>query len=372
MFIVLFCCCQSENNTQTVDIKNAELVNIESLVSDISCIPLEEGKQSFFRACRKIIAYKSYLYLYSMSDFAVYIFSSDGHFVGKIDATGKKGVTFPTSIFVDETKGELWVPEDRHLINKYTLEGILIEQIKLSYPIVDLADVGDGYYLFYNGRFDKNATGYIRLSRLDDLNNFVFYIDVMKGKKLNAHIPMSLFAQDVANDKTYMLLPMQNTLFMFDNATKTLIPFLSLDFGSEFMSEENYPVEGYTDKEMAEIILQRKYTYNVHSFHWVAGKFFLGSLGFLQAYYIVSPLTGKVCRFETLFDGIPLDYFTSSIQGSTTDELLLVVDSSKLRQCYQSRQIESSYPAINAFLADMNSHSGYIVLKIKLKNEETK
>ena len=117
--ILLFSCNRNEKKelVKTVDMQSITEWKFDDYVDDIDCFPLKKSEYPFFD-CRKLITFKGYYYLYSLSDFMVQIYDEKGTFIKRIDSRGKGKIETPTDILINEENNQLWICDSRYKLNK--------------------------------------------------------------------------------------------------------------------------------------------------------------------------------------------------------------------------------------------------------------
>ena len=133
-----FCCCNTNNEKHKNDfislrMNTAVQIDFDEFVENVNCITLENLPDAYMTDCWKIIKYKDFFYLYSLSDFAVCIFDKEGKFIKRINGKGPGAVETPCDIFIDKNKDQLRIIESRRFIHKYSLEGSFITKKELPF-----------------------------------------------------------------------------------------------------------------------------------------------------------------------------------------------------------------------------------------------
>lgn len=345
---------------RSINIDSISEREFNDLIDEIRCIPLNKTSSAFFD-CWKLIAYKNYFYIYSLSDFAVFIYSNDGNFIKKIDNRGKGKIETPTDIVINTVKDELWICDSKTKINKYSLDGVFIKSIQPPKECIKMAFTNENTILVYESLFDKNSNYLFRSYsyKWEDKGEFV-----NKGQMINTSTsyPPSLFAKDLLTNTMYALLLPKSTIYKWEKGK--LIPFIYLNFNGNLLTEDKYPNNGFSDKQFADIINENKYTYAIRDFQSISNKLFFKTIGGNSMYYLIDCVHGEDCKFSSLFDGFK-PKMTNPIAGSDDKYLYLVQKKEDLANYYKDKNC--NYEAINAIISFQEELDG-IIICIKLKN----
>ena len=113
-------------------------------------IPLETKEESLLSKIFCIKKYDNYLYIHSLFNKSVMIFSGSGKFIKKIPiGRGPGEIMDPLYIAIDEQNKQLEVLDFFRQVKKYSLEGDYIESQTCSSPSSEFEKLGDNY-LFYS------------------------------------------------------------------------------------------------------------------------------------------------------------------------------------------------------------------------------
>ena len=372
LIVVCFASCAEkapiETTVTSLDIIDAQPIDFADIVEEVTCIPLDYSPESFFSDCWKIRCYQEYIYLYSLSDFAVYIFNTQGHFVKKIDASGK--LATPSDIYINERRQELWVLDYRNYLNRYTLTGELIEHQELPFAAVTMEHYSHKEFLFYDGYFDRENSSLLFLSDVATAKNKKGLI-AKSEKNIPPVIPATLFTRDTETDAIYMLLKLNDTIYISEPKSKTLMrPLYHLETKGTMLTEDSYPADGFTDREYAEFRKSNQHIVSVNSFYFASGKLFFKLEGKYAYYVMIDTRTNQVSKFGRLFDGLHTHTPATSIQGTTGNELLFLFNTSHLLAHYALHNTTSIYPSINQTLDELtqsNQTDGYVIIRAKIK-----
>lgn len=364
-------CNQKKGNSSilniiTVDMSDTVEKSFDEWVEDINCIPLQNTTESF-DDCWKLIAYKGYFYLYSFFDFSVTIYDHDGLFLKKIDNRGKGKVLFPTDILINKEKDELWICESRSIIQKYSLIGEFINSMQLSLPNIKMEFVDKNEILVYADLFDRNSDRLFYLLQGDTYAVIDSFIDKNRNKQLWGRISPSLFATDKSYNVSYALLEKRNVICKYEIGTKTLLPYIRLDFKGKYFTEDMYPDRGFTDQEKAEFLKKNEYIRDIVGLQAISGNIFFYTLGNTQYYYSIDTKTNTVCKYSSLFDGFSPRNINSPICGSDAEYLYLVVDKQEILNYYNKGncKYKKAFDYVFSENNRMNWENAVVCIKMK-------
>lgn len=362
--------CSSSNNqhlakTPSINMIEANEIDFNDLVEDVNGVILEDSPDAFLHDTWKIIKYKQFYYLYSLSDFAVCVFDNKGNLFNRIDSRGSGAVETPCDIYIEETKDQLWIIESRCFVNKYSLSGEFINKEELQFNAVKLAQTYKGNYLFYTGGFDKENNYYIRQTT-PDFNTINYFVD--KTIENYRKIPPSLFTVDSDSRNVYSLLPNNDTIYIC-NKDDQLKPFFHLDFDDKLLIFKEFPAKGFKDKEMADIINKKEKIYNITGFNFASGLLFMQLQGQDNSYRAVNLETQTAYKFSSLIDNASLTSIATNIQGSTSTSLLLSISANQFLNEYSKLDNNTRYSSIIKLLDNPQSVKNRVVIEIKIKNK---
>lgn len=365
------CCCNADNEKHKNDLislpMNAAVqIDFDEIVENVNCIVLENLPDAYMTDCWKIIKYKDLFYLYSLSDFAVCIFDKEGKFIKRIDGKGTGAVETPCDIFIDKKQDQLWVVESRHFIHKYSLKGNFMAKEVLPYFAVKLARFDDNGFLFYDGGFDRESPFFVRQTSTD-LKTVKTFVE--KKNKQYRSIPISLFANNDKDEEVYSLLPYIDTVYISNN-TKSFTPFFHLNFDSSLLTFDIFPNNGFSDKEMAEIIKTKKMVHNITGFYYVSGLLFMQLHGKDDSFRIINVSTKSVYKFNTLINELNVDHGVTTIQGSTDTSLLVSMQAKEFLEKYTERKYLTHYKSIVKLLNTPEIIKNRVLMEIKIKKHE--
>lgn len=343
----------------SIDAKSIPEISFDKLVEDLTCIPLEKTTNTLFD-CWKIIPYKDYFYLYSLSDFAIQIYNKNGLFIKRIDNRSKGKLETPTDILINTKKNELWICESRNKLLKYTLKGDFIEGIELPKNCIKMVFTDKNTILAYEGIFDKKSN-YLFESFTDgwiSKNKFI-----KKGKMTNTSpsYPASLFAKDMKTNNTYAIVVPKGMIYKYNK--EELEPFIYLDFQHNLLTEDKYPYNGFSDEDMNEIINKKKYIYNINNFQVISDNIIFKTEGIESVFYLIN--NNIKVKFKRLFDGFEPKNMVNAIAGSDNEYLYIVQKKSSLLEYYRKK--ESNYKSIRDIISSKEEFD-CIIIRIKLKS----
>lgn len=356
-----------------IDTDLAQRIDLDDWVDEITCVPLESTPDAMFSDCWKIIEYKTHFYLYSLSDFSVFVFAKDGQLVRRISGKGKGKIETPTDIYINAEVEQLWILDKYFFLNKYTLNGDFVERVPLSASAVKIATAGNDSYWFFGGEFDKQSPFYIRLVDGGSLKPKNDFIAKNKLSNITPKIPSSLFA--VSGKETFALLPLRDTIYRCNGGVKAYVePFCQLDFHGKLFTEKDYPSQGLSFEEGANLIKEKKFILNINSFYASSGYLFFKLNGAADDFYALSTEKKELYKFDSLFDELLPSASTpaSAIQGTTEDELLFIFSAEELVAHYSSPNKKSRYEPINRLLRTLAPTDNWVIVCVKLKHTKDK
>ncbi len=371
--ILIFSCNNKDagnsiNKVVELNIKTAELIEMEDIIENVRCIKLENISPAFFNDCWKIRLYDKYIYIYSLTDFAVYIFSKDGKYLNKLNTSSKGSLTMPVDILLNKSKNELWVINDRRTLNFYSLDGSkYLGNIELPFETTAISCYDDDKFLLYDGNFNAEIPGYIVLTKLIAGSKPVFFAKKNKEKKFISYIPPTLFTKTKHNI-IYTLLPLNDTIYISNpDLDETFKPLYYLNFEDDFLNEEKWPVRGYTDKEYAEMMKSAKYIYSINSFYSANDKIFFKTKGKDSLYFMINTITNQLFTFNKLIDDLHTRTPATSIQGSLGNDIFFIFDAKYLINHYKQKGIKTSYPEIEKTVKNLSENDNKVIFICTVK-----
>ena len=351
---LLFCAC---NNAQDhakdvleLDMIDSNEISFDEWVSDVECFRLIESGTNFLL---KIVEYDTFFYLLSFD--GVFIFKKSGEHVRTIT-----GNPFPNDIFVNEKEKQLWILDQNEIIKKYSPDGRFIEQQKLPFKAGKIAPAGASHFLFFEGNFDTSSPSFLRV-----FSNIDFSTDTgfVPKYNINFSVPITTFAYN--SKETFIYLPYNDTIYVFDNTNLTVIPKWHLHFAGSFLTHHDIPKGEINQKREVEITDAKNKYNELRGVHIVNNILFMRLIGKGHPFRAVDITTNKVYRFNSLVNNI-----NETPQGSTTDGLLLAMKTQHFIRHYSKPGNTANHESIKELLNQVKeTDDGLIVLKIKLKED---
>jgi hypothetical protein len=217
-------------------------------------------------------------------------------------------------------------------------------------------------FLIYDGRFNKDWEHEFALTNLIEVEKFF----LRKNRKLLQSFDDNVFAANLDDGNEIFIFPnMKDTIYMYDSKEKMMEPYFHLDFHGDYLTEEMLPRDRYfSDKEMHDIITEKKYIYSKNNFYQATDKLFFKLLGKRNNSHFIDLQDNSLKSYDSLFD----DYSTSnSFLGTNGNNLFMLVKEKSLAEHYKNKF--SSYPSIqNEISTKTDKDDSWILLNIKLKN----
>lgn len=357
-----------ETSLNEIDIRKANEIEFNDLVDDITSISIDgDNPEGFFTSCDKIIHYSNRIFIYSLSRFAVFVYSDSGQFIKRIDNRSKGKVETPSDILIDEDRNLLLIVDGSlSRLLYFTLDGEFIEEKKLEKKAVSFVHLSGDHYLAYDGRMEKSFSNYISIYNQSTGEMENRFIRKLENKKLNEKYSSSLFSRNNARGEIYVLPPYSSTIYISDTIDgTTFCPYLSINTGGDFLSEDKFPDKGFSEKEFADIMHSKKQIYSITDFKSASNQIFFKLNGKDSNYYSVNLNNHEVSRFPFLYDG--LESFSSTrIQGSS-DEYLIALYTKESVMKYVDKQPNAN-PQISECLKKTDSNDKWILFFFKIKS----
>lgn len=365
-----FYCCNADNEKHKNDLISLRMnaavqIDFDELVENVNCITLENLPDAYMTDCWKIIKYKDLFYLYSLSDFAVSIFDKDGKFIKRIDEKGTGAVETPCDIFIDKNKDQLWILESHHFIHKHSLEGGFIAKEELPFYAVKMTCYDNNCFFFYDGGFDRKTPFFVRQTSAD-LKTVKTFVE--KKNKQYRSIPISLFANDEENKEIYSLLPNVDTVYI-SNKTYSFMPLFHLNFDNNLLTFDMFPNNGFSDKEMAEIIKTKKKVHAITGFSYIRGLIFMQLHGKDDSFRMIDVNTKSVYKFNALIDRLDIYPGVTTIQGCTDTSLLVSIPAKEFSEKYMEKNNLTHYKSIEKTLNAPEKIKNRVLIEIKIKKQ---
>jgi hypothetical protein len=353
----------------SIDVNSAKPIDFDDMVDSLTCIKTESVPDAMFNDCWKIRIYNDNIYLYSLTDLSVQILNKSGKYIATINSQSEGKVMYPSDIIINKKEQELWIIDKMQIIKRYNLSGNrYIGSYNLPFKAVAIANFDNNSFLFFDGGFDKKSNKKIALYSPFQNSNPIFFANKNERKIINSKIPATLFA-DAQDGSTYTLLPKNDTIYYSASKSNGILfkPRFHLDFNENYLTENQWPDEGFSDKAFAEIINSKKYIFNIRSFYYASNKIFFETQGKENLYYALDTKSNQIVKFDRLFDDIRTTTSATSIQGSSGKNLYFIFDADEILKHYQKRNLQSKYSAITRLLKDIKSENKNIIVICTLK-----
>ena len=340
-----------------IDMNKYQRISFDSLVEDLSCIKL---KNSSFKYCINLIPYKNNFYIMGAS--------IAGRNVSIYDKSGKsiKEITLPDAILVNSMcivpeLEELWVTSRFKVINKYKLNGTLSKRVSLPFPCATVMPLGRQEFLIYSGGANApkgNIQGHFMA--LTDFKSIQKLFLPKIGHREFPFAPYTLYTKDA--DRLYIFPDNIDTIYSCNFRKREVSPLYALDFHGDFLTKEKQP---NGDREMNDIIVNRKYIYNQYSFYQASNKLFFKLTGKREDFCMINLKNHSLCSFDRLFNDFkPNDI--NPIVGSDGRNLYVLARTKDLLEHYQN--IKCTYPSIRKLLSSSSKdEDSWILISIKIK-----
>ncbi len=362
--VIIYSGCKEQTETRkdliSIDMNQYEKVDFNSLMKSVSSIRLELDSIPTFELCHKIIQNNNHYYLLvqNRTGYEVLIFDDSGKLVNQIAFKGLHN--FINTMFIHSKENELWIICDQNSLYKYKLDGAFLEKTSLPISCVDIAELNDQNFLVYDGGFNKDWEHNIALTNMENVEKFF----LIKNKNMLNSFLKNIFTSDTTNEDIYAFPKMIDTIYHYNSTEKTMKPFYHLNFHGDFLTEKMIPKDRYfSDKEMSDIITEKKYIYTHGNFKNASNKLFFSVSGKRDNYYMIDLADNSLKQFDTLFDG----YISrGSFSGSNGEDLLMVTKEGSLASHYRNKKL--SYPSFQEEMSEMLEESNlWVLLNIKIK-----
>lgn len=346
---------------ECIDMAAATEVDLDEFVEEITCIPLQDMPDAT-QENWKLVAYKDYFYLWYFGSFQVQVFDKNGVHIQSIDERykGKGKIQSPCDIFVDPAKEELNIVDGGIFLRRYTLQGDYIATTQLEAPVSKVAYANDGTIVAYADLNDR-TNEYLFHSYADGMNA-PNKSSVEKGvmKRCNVSYKGASFTTDQNTHDLYALIDKKGLIYKY--VAGEMLPYIEVDFHGDLFTEGYYPENGFTDKEMSDILKSGKYIHSLNGFHCIDGNLIFKSADKAPHYYWIN-LSNKQCfKSKTLFEG----YAPSQlIPLSGSDGTYVYMEDTKSALAAHYKGKKSKHNSINEFLSS-SSDEEVVILRLKL------
>jgi hypothetical protein len=193
--VLLVSGCTQGSKTSTNGVVNltltedafVEQVETSRFFTSAKCIPLATSDESIIGTVNKIIRFEKYIYVSDGS--ALFRFTDDGTFSGKIDKRGNGPDEYVAiSDFLIEATDKVWILSPGRMLNQYSWDGTLDREVRLNFPAFRMYLISPGKMCLYVGnKPDENNRHQIKVIDLDTENvlNSMLDIDEQKARYLN-------------------------------------------------------------------------------------------------------------------------------------------------------------------------------------------
>ncbi len=272
-----------------VDVKNNVCEN-QSAFSDFDFVKLDFVENAALSSIGKVVSYKDKLYILTLYDPNIFIFSSTGEYITSINrGQGPGEINFVSDIEVYNEK--LYALDLYRTIKEYDLEGRFIrDEYKFEHPYFSMNHTEDGVLLF-DPNLDKNSDYY--LSYLSDNSD-------NKYLKKNKYLSDLLFSELNFYKNGFISWPLCDTVYTM----KDKVP--QAEYIVTF-NEKNFFEKKFQDKVtmdeligMAQDKTMIRWLRDVMPYH--SGIYFSFSY---DCTYFVKYEKGKTKIYKKFIDGLP-------------------------------------------------------------------
>ena len=361
LFTLFFVCCCTNKKKQIqnsslveLNVNNALNIDFVKIIDSTSCIPLTSESNNISYIW-KIKEYKGYYYLQSLSNFSISVFDSGGQFIRNIGTQGPGYVSLPADFLINKEAGEIWVLDEKWFVKRYSLDGKEYKgQTKLKFEASSFIQLGSKY-LFYNGYCARDLEGNISLTGNDFINTTT-YIKTNKSKKIHCKIPQSLFTY--RSDSIYSFLPGNDTIYVSTINSLNPKPAYRINFNNDLFTDDKWPENGFSDKEMSDLLKSNKYIFSINSFYQASDKLFFRTKGKYAKFFFVDLNNNKLYATNTAFDSLEIPTL-----GSNNNCIFFIINYEDLSNYYQTLKNSPAFSSINKILNDQNNVNKPILLK---------
>lgn len=352
----------SEDKVITCDMDKTIPILFDDWIEDISCTVLEKD---LFDTYVSIIPYKDLYYVMgrTIAGVKIVIFKDTGEYVKEVQL--RDPIATESMTIVPELE-ELWVISFGNIIHKYKLDGTFLKRIKLLFSCTNIITADFPDFLVYSGG-GKDDKGSIQqhLFALTDFQTIHQLFIPQWGTQSRPYAPFTLFAKDTESKCIYIFPSKIDTIYRYSCLKKSMEPYYALNFHGDFLTKDKEPVGPLEDKEMNDIITQKKYIYTHTSFQLVNNKFVFKLRGKRDNFCMIDLNSNKVYSFKNLFNQFQTNSYNPFL-GAKDSNLYMIVRGQDLNRHYQSHVC--SYEKLKQTLKALPTKSDkWILLKINLK-----
>lgn len=356
------CGCNDAKQTEGVgdvvrlDMEQSKAVDFDSLVKNISCIKLSAEGAPFFTTCERVIRYKGHIYLLGSDrgNGKVLIYKDAGEFLKEVSSSE----FLVNTILIEPAVEQLWVVGGSKLIEKFKLDGTPVDKVISPFPFVDLVPVNKKEFLVYSEGLNRTADYSAALT------DFTSIRKTYLPKTQAQHFFLDVYTPGINPEDIFIFPAYSDTIYCYNAMTEEMKPYYQLDFHGDFLTEKMYPEKGFTDKEMSDIITNRKYIYAHANFRQASGRLFFKLAGKRDDFCTIRLKDHSVQSFHSLFDAYdPTTY--NPFVGCDGKSLYFIVQESDLVKHYQSNKC--TYSAIQKLLPALSAEgNNWILLRIEI------
>ena len=323
------CSFQSENQIETIEIGDvSQCASSEPAFTSIDYVKLETSSDALLADVAKVVVHKDRIYVLSMFDARVFIFSSSGEYITSLrKGQGPGEVLFVSDMDIREDK--LFVLDNYRYVRQYDLDGNYISDVYTSSsPRFSLKYVGDDLLLF-DPYLDKSSDyllhqikdetdkGWLLKKKTMEKANFLYYNFYSEG---------------------FISWPMCDTIYHYNAVSSQVRP----QYAVHFSGKSFYDIidsENYTNAMMCEINQDKSY------YRWIqdvtpyeSGVYF--SFHYDKAYFVKYE-QGKATVYSEFADGLP-PMITSAV-GHAEDKMIYAFTAGELLE-YKEKALHEKAP----------------------------
>ena len=357
--------CETTSKEKEVIICNMDNTiptQFDDWIENISCTVLEKD---LFDTYVSIIPYKGLYYIMgrTIAGVKIVIFKDTGEYVKELRL--QDPIATESMAVIPELE-EVWVISFGNIIHKYKLDGTFLKRIKLPFSCTNVITADFPDFLVYSGG-GKDETGSIQqhLFALTDFQTIHQLFIPQWGTQSRPYAPFSLYAKDTDRKCIYVFPSKIDTIYCYSYLRKKMRPYYALNFHGDFLTKDKEPVGPSEDKEMDDIITQKKYIYAHTCFHLVNNKLVFKLHGKRDGFYMIDLSSNKVYSFEKLFDKFQTFSYNPFL-GAEGNCLYMIVREQDLNKHYKLQvcSYEKLKQTLNALQTASNK---WILLKINIK-----
>lgn len=349
-------------NVENLKVSQAKEIKADTLFSKIEFIPLNISNIDSWKTKKS----KRYIYIYSLGNLSINIFSVEGKYITTLDYMSNSNISYPVDILVKEEIKEIWILEKDGIIHRFSENGKTYKgKINLNKNSVAIHFIDKQNYLSYDGNFNSKDKKYITCANLLLPNSEKQYI-AKTHHKINCNIPASLFACLTNKKDCYIKIPYFDTIYKSSEPGKISAHFY-LDFEGKSLNLTNYPKDGFTDKTFSELIKSKQYVYDFNSFHRCNNYLFFKTKGYYDSFFMINLNNKRLYRFNFLFDNYHINNYINPIQGSYKNQLLLLCSAQKIKQYYSQNNQKTNFPKFAEQIKNLDQNIESILLICTLK-----